>query len=197
MKPHAALLTNDEAPAMRINIIRTLLAALLLAALAGCGSLPLGKSDRAVVLEAALNNYRKLIRWGYYDEAAKYLRTPDGQPIAADLKTAARYRVTNYTVSNSIVADDGKEARVIAAIEYYELDSGVIRLLHDAQMWWYDATGKRWYLASPLPNFGVEDEDAVPLTRGAAPVQTLPLPQSPPPPKRAAPATSAPPVSRH
>ncbi|MCC6707573.1 MAG: hypothetical protein IT492_08425 [Gammaproteobacteria bacterium] len=190
MKSFPDLLSTDETFAMRMNIIRSLLAVLLLGALAGCGSMPLGKADRGTVLEAALNNYRKLIRWGYYDEAAKYLRTPDGQPIAADLKTAARYRVTNYTVSNSIVADDNKEARVIAAIEYYELDSGVIHLLHDAQMWWYDATGKRWYLASPLPHFGVEDEDMPPPTAIAPAAPVVPPTHNTPP------ASSAPPVSR-
>ena len=170
---------------MGMTMTRIVLIALLLGTLAACGSLPLGKSDRAVVLEAALNNYRKLIRWGYYDEAAKYLRMPDGQTITADLKAAARYRVTNYTVSNSFVADDGKEARVIAAVEYYEIDSGVIRLLHDQQMWWYDATGKRWYLASPLPHFGVEDEDVPPPAPVTPPVKTAP----------AAPAAA--PVTRH
>jgi hypothetical protein len=165
MKTSTAMHKRGKRPGMLISTVRTLLAALLLTALAGCGSMPLGKSDRGIVLEAALNNYRKLIRWGYYDEAAKYLRSNDGQPITADLKRAARYRVTSYSVSNQLVADDGKEARVIAAIEYYELDSGVIRVLHDAQMWWYDAESKRWYLASPLPNFGVDDEDPAPTTR--------------------------------
>ena len=156
---------------MRMVMIRCLLAMLLLATLTACGGLPLSKSDRSKVLDAALNNYRKLIRWGYYDEAAKYLRSADGQPLAADLKSAARYRVTNYNVSNQILADDGKEARVIAAVEYYELDSGVIRVLHDPQMWWYDATGKRWYLASPLPNFGIADDDAA---------SVAPMPLAPP-----------------
>lgn len=165
MKTCTAMHKRGKRPGMRISMVRTLLAALLLTTLAGCGSMPLSKSDRGVVLEAALNNYRKLIRWGYYDEAAKYLRSNDGQPITADLKRAARYRVTSYSVSNQVVADDGKEARVIAAVEYYELDSGVIRVLHDAQMWWYEAEGKRWYLASPLPNFGIDDEDPAPTSR--------------------------------
>lgn len=183
MKANVLTPRPNQANAMGMNTVRILLAALLLTALGGCGSLPLGKSDRAVVLEAALNNYRKLIRWGYYDEAAKYLRTQDGQAIAADLKSAARYRVTSYTVSNSFVADDGKEARVIAAIEYYEIDSGVIHMLHDQQMWWYEAEGKRWYLASPLPHFGVDDEDVpppAPLAVPAKPAPAAPTPSAPP-----------------
>lgn len=135
-------------------ILRSFLAALMMTMLAACGTLPLGKADRATVFDAAVNNYRKLVRWGYYDEAAKYLRTADGKPFAADLKNAARFRVTNYAVSTQLLSDDGKEGRVVAGIEYYELDSGVIRSLHDEQKWWYDAAGKRWYLQTPLPQFG-------------------------------------------
>lgn len=149
---------------MRSAVIRISWAALVLTMLAACGAIPLGKVDRATVFDAAVNNYRKLVRWGYYDEAAKYLRTPDGKPFAADLKNIARYRVTDYTVSNQFLSDDGKEARVIATIDYYQLDSGVIRSLHDDQKWWYDAKGKRWYLQTPLPRFGREDEEIAPGT---------------------------------
>ena len=156
---------------MRNLLIRISVVALLTTMLTACGGLPLGKADRATVFDAAINNYRKLIRWGYYDEAAKYLRTPAGKPFAADLKNAARYRVTDYTVSNQFLADDGKQARVIASIDYYELDSGVIRSMHDAQNWWYDAEGKRWYLQTPLPQFGREDAEIAPGTVMPAPAK--------------------------
>ncbi len=171
MNALTSMQTRGKRTGMPISMIRTTLAVLLLATLAACGGMSLGKSERSMVLDAAVNNYRKLIRWGYYDEAAKYLRSADGKPFAADLKTPARYRVTNYTVSNQFLSDDGREARVIAIIDYYELDSGIIRSLHDAQRWWYDAKGKRWYLASPLPHFGVDDEDAAPAATQPAPAK--------------------------
>ena len=147
---------------MRSSVVQLSMAAVLVVLIAGCGTIPLGKADRATVFDAAVNNYRKLVRWGYYDEAAKYLRTPDGKPFAADLRNAARYRVTDYTVSNQLLSDDGKEGRVIASIDYYELDSGIIRSMHDEQKWWYDAEGKRWYLQSPLPQFGRREEEIAP-----------------------------------
>ena len=108
-------------------------------------------------MDVAIANYRKLIRWGYFDEAVKYLRTPDGKPLTIDLQRTAHYRVTAYTVSNQILADTGKDARVIAVIEYYEIDAGVIHALHDVQTWWYDAKENHWFLASPLPAFGTAD----------------------------------------
>lgn len=143
---------------MRRTILRILVTGLALGLLAGCGGLPVGRADRAILLDGAVNNYRKLIRWGYYDEAAKYLRETDGRAITADLKNAAKFRVTNYTVSSQIMDDTGKEARVVATIEYYELDAGVIHTLHDEQVWWYDAKEKRWYLNAALPRFGQPEE---------------------------------------
>ena len=160
---------------MRDSFSRFLGLALALVLLVGCGSMPLGKADRAMLLDGAVNNYRKLIRWGYYDEAAKYLREADGRAFTGDLKNAARYRVTNYTIASQILADDGKEARIIAVIEYYELDAGVIRTLHDEQMWWYDAKEKRWYLRTPLPHFGSDEDEVKPgVTTGGPPPAPVP-----------------------
>ena len=89
----------------------------------------------------------------YYDEAAKYLRARDGTPIEANLAMASRFRVSAYKPLSSIVADSNEEGRVVAMIDYYEIDSGVIRTLRDEQLWWYDTEVKRWFLGSPLPNF--------------------------------------------
>jgi hypothetical protein len=125
--------------------------------LASCTSIPsVATHSRSVSLDASVSTYRKMIRWGYYDEAVKYLRTSDGSQASPDLDRAARYRVTKYDVGDQLLADNGKEARVTAMIEYYELDSGVIQTLRDEQYWWYEDDEKRWYLGSPLPGFGLE-----------------------------------------
>lgn len=122
---------------------------------AGCSSTSsLGKKSRANSLDLAADSYRKLIRWGYFDEAAKYLRAKDGSVTAPDLDTTARYRVTAYAIRSQLAADTGDEARVLAVIEYYEIDSGVINLLTDEQLWWYESETERWYLESGLPAFG-------------------------------------------
>ncbi len=134
-----------------------LLALLLVAGtLAGCASSGgLGKQKRANTLEDAVENYRKLIRWAYFDEAVRYLRSPDGDPPPTDLERVARYRVTSYEISRTLMADTGKEARVNAVIEYYEIDAGIVHKLRDDQLWWFDDKDERWYLASGLPAFGM------------------------------------------
>ena len=115
------------------------------------------KGQRGTALQASVETYRKFIRWGYYDEAIKYLRHRDGSSGSVDLGRVARHRVTSYEISDQILTDDGKEARVVAVIEYYEIDTGVIHSLRDEQLWWFEDEGKRWYLDSSLPAFGVEE----------------------------------------
>lgn len=130
---------------------------------AGCGSTsPITKTGRATSLEASFESYRKLIRWGYYDEAVKYVRTRDGAAARADLSLAARYRVTSFEMRSQLMADTGKEARVLAIIEYYEIDRGVIDTVNDEQLWWFDDEDKHWYLASGLPPFGLAQDKRAP-----------------------------------
>lgn len=143
-----------SAPSSVSPALRLLLLGLVLLCTA-CASAPmLGKQKRTNSLEASVESYRKLIRWGYFDEAAKYLRNPDGTPAPAELERVARYRVTAYAIASSLLADNGKEARVVAVIEYYEIDAGVVASLRDQQLWWFDDADKHWYLASGLPAFG-------------------------------------------
>ncbi len=127
--------------------------------LAACTRMPsIGRESRSNAFEAAVITYTKLIRWGYFEEAVKYLRAQDGAQIPYDLNKMARYRVTAYKNINQIQADNGREGRVLALIEYYEIDSGVLKTLRDEQFWWHDDDAKRWYLGSPLPDFGRVDE---------------------------------------
>ena len=120
-----------------------------------CAEVPSIKGrKRADALQASINTYRKLIRWGHFDEAVKYLRAEDDSEIKVDLTRTNRYRVTSYEISDQLLADTGTAARVTAVIEYYEIDSGVLKGLRDEQYWWYDEEGKRWFLGSALPAFG-------------------------------------------
>lgn len=123
--------------------------------LAGCGSVPVvGKQSRATAFDNAAATYGKLLRWGYFDEAVAYLRARDGDTVVPDLSLIARHRITSYDIKSQLLADTGREGRVVAVIDYYDVDSGVLQSLRDEQLWWFDDETKRWYLDSPLPPFG-------------------------------------------
>ena len=104
-------------------------------------------------LNTATNTFRKLIRWGYYDQAAKYIRARDGSQTPPDLVEAGRFKVTHYTVTSTLISDDKQDAEVVATIEYYEVESGVAKTIRDQQHWWLEPEEKRWYLSTGLPDF--------------------------------------------
>ncbi|MEM7541526.1 MAG: hypothetical protein AAF384_08045 [Pseudomonadota bacterium] len=140
-----------------MKILQVVFVSVLLTAMMGCQTTKVLKktaSSRANSLEASVSAYRKALRWGYFEDAALYIRSQDGSSIPVDLDRVKRYRVTSYSISRQILADTNDIARVNAQIEYYELDSGIALLLNDVQQWWYDVKEERWYLGSPLPAFG-------------------------------------------
>ena len=131
-----------------------LIAALGLITLLGCNPVENIKTkSRTARLDEAVDTYRKLIRWGYFEQAAQYLKPRDGSPERPDISGLKRFKVTSYSVADQWLTDTGEEARVVASIEFDDVDSGIARALRDEQMWWYDWDSERWYLGTSLPDF--------------------------------------------
>ena len=109
--------------------------------------------ERMTQLKVVVNTYRKLMRWGHYDQAAQYLRARDGTGIAPDLKDMARYKVTSLTIADQIVSEAEFDAKVTAYFEFYDIDTGIAGTVRDEEFWWFSKEDKRWYLGSPMVNF--------------------------------------------
>jgi hypothetical protein len=109
--------------------------------------------ERLTQLKAVVNNYRKMMRWGHFNEAAQYLKSSDGSEIQSDLENMSRYKVTNYTVADQITSESQFEAKVTAYVDFYDIDTGVASSVRDEQFWWFDEEEKHWFLGSPMINF--------------------------------------------
>lgn len=132
-------------------ILRVLLIACLVAAAGGCARVT--NERRAESLEAALQRYAKMLRWGEYEEAAKLIRFREREPVAVDYEALRQVRVTGYEVVERVVTPELNEARVLVRVSYTPLDSGVVRTLDDNQLWYYDEEQKFWFLDDDLPVF--------------------------------------------
>lgn len=139
---------------MRISARSLVLVLLAVIALAACNPVKtMQDRDRMTRLESVVNTYRKLMRWGHYDQAAQYIKARDGSHTLPDFKDLNRYKVTSFTIADQIIADTRFDAKVTAYVEFYDTDSGVVASLRDDQFWWYDQEKKHWYLGSPMINF--------------------------------------------
>lgn len=143
-------------PGGRVRKTTTLLIVLGMLLLSACASMKGPRAERRdKAFTAALETHRKLVRWGYFEEAAQYLKGKDSALPPPDFNAYRGFKVTGYDIGEQINSDDGNEVRVIAQVEFYEVDSHVAGSVRDTQLWWYDEDAERWYLGSPLPAFTV------------------------------------------
>lgn len=134
----------------RCHLIATLLLGALL-----CACTPVTGGNRLRALDDTLKTYDRLVRWGLYDEAARYLR-PRATSAPAPEFDAARYeglRVTSLEAVSLTVEESGDEARVQNRLQYYWDHAPAVRTLTDTQTWWYDARERHWFLDGSLPAF--------------------------------------------
>tara|TARA_Y100000590_G_scaffold301048_1_gene339393 strand:- start:72 stop:287 length:216 start_codon:yes stop_codon:yes gene_type:complete len=65
----------------------------------------------------------------------------------------SRYKITQFVIADEIKSKTNTEAKVIAEIEFYDIDSGRATSARDDQFWWYGEEEERWFLGSPMIDF--------------------------------------------
>ena len=129
------------------RLASTLLIALLLSA---CGTIE--KEEKRMSMNNTTRYYEYALRWSDYD-AANAMRNPESTIPSPDPAVLKKYRVTSYSVVNSLLSEDGLTLTQIVDMRYYNEENLRERQLTDRQKWVYDEENEIWYLDSPLPAF--------------------------------------------
>lgn len=137
-------------PRYRIWLLSLVVATLI----AGCGGYQTRK--RAKTLDEATLNFETLLRWGEFEDAAKYAVNRKGEPANIDLKFLKHIRVTSYEITDQVIAPDSTEATVTAVIGFYDDESAVVHTMHEKQLWWYDQKAEHWFIEDGFPDFRAE-----------------------------------------
>lgn len=120
------------------------------AGLAGCSTDPRGTS-----LTATLTAYGNVVRWGNLASAEEFLDPAmrAAHPLAPiDLSRFKQYRVSDYDEGQGAVPVGENEVQQVVRIGIVNLNTQAERTIVDRQTWHYDATAKRWWLTSGLPD---------------------------------------------
>jgi hypothetical protein len=127
----------------------------MLVFVAGCASNDVKR--RVEDLDKTVRAYEKLIRWGYFEDAAAFRRARPSSPtpLAYNADRYRDIRVTSYDEAKRTLSSTGKEAAVVSEIGFYRTDMGIVKALRYPQLWWYSATEKHWFLDSDLPDFNI------------------------------------------
>ena len=129
---------------------RTFVIACLVATLAACTPRPEEKA-----LSETLKQYETIIRWSQWDAAVDFI-SPEylvEHPVSRlDMDRLRLFKVTTYTLRSTGIFDEGLTARQVVEIRLFNKRQGIERSIVDEQEWRWNATAKRWYLHSGLPD---------------------------------------------
>ena len=129
------------------RLASSLMIALLLSA---CSTIE--KEEKRMSMNNTTRFYEYALRWSDYD-AANAMRNPESTIPSPDPATLKKFRVTSYTVVNSLISEDGLTLTQIVDMRYYNEENLRERQLTEQQEWVYDAENEIWYLDGPLPAF--------------------------------------------
>lgn len=132
--------------------------ALLAAVLgSGCGSLQkLQDAERSSRLTDDLRVYGKLIRWGHFVAAQRYVRPrPTGPSVVPKqpVSILGAISVTHYRLAGMQLNPDGNEANISHELRFFHQDDRREVAMVDLQLWWWDDEASRWFLDGNIPDF--------------------------------------------
>ncbi len=119
--------------------------------LSACTSMD--SSKRMDNISDSLNSFRKAVRWGYYDEATRYIQLKDYTQTMRDTEYLKNIRITSYEYGQKHFSEDKNKLDVIALISFYDVNRGSVRSISEKQSWWFDEENKRWFLDGDIPDF--------------------------------------------
>jgi hypothetical protein len=138
---------------------RNTLAALVLSALAlsGCGKFDsMQANERASKLRDAVRTYGKLVRWGEFAAASRYIRVPEKSDVEApkqSLSMLKSVRVTHYRLTHVEFNEDQQKATVSHELRFFHNDTRREVSTVDRQQWWLDEKSSGWFLNGNVPDF--------------------------------------------
>lgn len=150
------LLHNRATMPVGIAMMRRLLSFVLLAAscalLSACATEKLRSKEN--ILTETLRSYAASIRWGEFDQAIGFIdpKILAEHPLTSlEIERLKQVRVSGYD-EMPVVPVGEDEVQQTVKIDLLNVNTQVARSIIDRQTWKYDATAKRWWLVSGLPD---------------------------------------------
>jgi hypothetical protein len=138
-----------------IDIMRLTRFVIALAALAGLLLAGCATQKRSDTLTTTLTAYASAVRWGDFASAQAFVdpKVRQEHPLSAlDIARFSQVRVTGYDEGNGPIPAGADQVQQIVHLNLINNNTQTERSLVDHQTWRYDASEKRWWLESGLPD---------------------------------------------
>ncbi len=119
--------------------------------LAGCAAMA-GKS-RLESYSQIVDAYEKALRRSDYNAAARFL-DPSAPAARVDLHKMKDIKIVEYKVTRVNMSENKTEIAQDVELQYFRLNSNILRTVHDPQIWRFQQEGKVWLLQTGFPDLG-------------------------------------------
>lgn len=110
---------------------------------------------RAPDVDETAQAYNNDVRWGRYYEASAQLSPEQRAEFLKLLDDSTHpYRFTSVDMLQATPSEDGAQVEMLVSLEYYRLPSVSEQKVQQRQLWRYDRTENRWYVAPDLSVLG-------------------------------------------
>lgn len=104
-------------------------------------------------LDDSLSEFRKALRWGFYDAAVAYIKTKNYDKPLRDRTHLKNIRITSYEYGGRRFLEDESTTEVLALISFYDVNRGSVVTLQEKQIWYLDPELNNWFLDGDIPDF--------------------------------------------
>ncbi len=118
--------------------------------LSSCASME--KNKQHDLINVSLNDFRKALRWGYFENATHLIQIKDYKEPLRNFEYMKNVRITAFEYGNKRFSEEGNRLDVTALISFYSVNQGTVKDITENQTWWFDAEKKRWFLDGDLPD---------------------------------------------
>lgn len=127
------------------------LAILTCALLAGCAAM--AEKSRLESYSQIVDAYEHALRMSDYNAAVQFL-DPSASTARVDLNKMKDIKIVEYKVTRVDMSENSMEITQDVELQYFRLNSNILRTAHDPQIWRFQQEGNVWLLQTGLPDLG-------------------------------------------
>lgn len=117
----------------------------------GCAAMA-GK-NRLKIFSQINEAYEHALRMSDFDAAAKFL-DPSAVKNTPDLQKMKGFKIVEYRITHIDVSENKQKITQDVELQYYRLNSNILRTTHDPQIWRFQQADNIWRLQTGLPDLG-------------------------------------------
>lgn len=116
----------------------------------GCASIT--DMKKLEKFEQVTDAYELAMRWSDFEMAGSFLKDQKNPNLVSQIEYLKQFKITSYTVKRYIPSADKSQVLVIADMQFFKINSLVVKNISHRQIWEYDQDKDNWFLASGLPD---------------------------------------------